>query len=426
MEVSLSLLNHQHCFVEDLEHRYVAFVGGYGSGKTHAFCAKALYLAWLNAGHTGLMLEPTHAMAADVLIPQFKELLHANEIQYAYKATPYPTFTVYFKEGKSTILVRSAENYGKLVGLNLAWFGVDEADTIKKDIASRMWKVLQSRLRARAPVLQGYTTSTPEGFGFIYEFFVKNAADDRKIYRAKSTDNPYLDPGFIPSLLRSYPEQLIRAYINGEFVNLQSGQVYYTFDRHLNHSDFNYKSFDIPGKPSDLHIGMDFNVGKCCGIVHIINPDTGFPIAVDEITNVFNTEEMINKIRDRYPRRTIYIYPDASGANRKTNAAVTDIQLLRQAGFVVTVDASNPAVKDRINTVNALFCNSSGERRYHVNTKLCPLYTEALETQGYNASGEPDKSHNQDHPVDAAGYFICKRYPLRVHSSGRTIKLLGI
>jgi hypothetical protein len=42
----------------------------------------------------------------------------------------------------------------------------------------------------------------------------------------------------------------------------------------------------------------------------------------------------------------------------------------------VVVNAANPPVKDRINSVNAMFCNGNGERRYKVNVTRCPVYTE--------------------------------------------------
>jgi hypothetical protein len=43
----------------------------------------------------------------------------------------------------------------------------------------------------------------------------------------------------------------------------------------------------------------------------------------------------------------------------------------------VVVNAANPPVKDRINSVNAMFCNGNGERRYKVNVTRCPVYTRA-------------------------------------------------
>lgn len=152
------------------------------------------------------------------------------------------------------------------------------------------------------------------------------------------------------------------------------------------------------GEP--IYIGMDFNVGKMAGIVHVLR--LGLPCAVTEIINAYDTPDMIRIIKERFwlydgndyrKVREIYIYPDASGDSRKSsNASTTDIAQLKQAGFNVVVNSSNPPVKDRVNSMNAMFCNANGERRYKVNVKRCPLYAESLEQQVWDEKGEPDKN----------------------------------
>jgi phage terminase large subunit len=434
MNVEISLLPHQQTFVEDVNTRFLGLVAGYGSGKTYAFCVKGLYLAYLNAGHDGMLLEPTNSMAADILVPSFTDLLNQYRIPHQYKAAPYPTFTLYFEQGVSTIYIRSAENFKRLTGFNLAWFGVDEADTISKRLAVHMWRVLQSRLRARAPYVQGFTTSTPEGFNFLYEYFVKEPEDrakenrpitNRRIIHASTYDNiDNLEPGYIQSLLEEYPSNLIESYLNGQFVNLTSGNVYKSFTRKENNTQLSLDDFDDK-KANDLaplHIGVDFNIDKTCGIVHVIKDD--IPYAVDEIVKQRDTEQLIQTIKSKFPGRSITIYPDASGSSRNTNATHTDIQLLKQGGFFVRVSSKNPQVKDRINAMNARFKNGAGEIQYYVNVAKCPTYTRALETQGYNDNGDPDKAHDQDHPVDAAGYFIYERFP--IISKRKQINIVGI
>lgn len=69
-------------------------------------------------------------------------------------------------------------------------------------------------------------------------------------------------------------------------------------------------------------------------------------------------------------------------------------------------------MKDRINAMNAMFCNAQGERRYKVNPNTCPTYCDNLEQQVWAANGEPDKSAGNDHQNDAGGYFIHRDYPL--------------
>ncbi|MCS5948225.1 hypothetical protein LNP05_14995 [Klebsiella pneumoniae subsp. pneumoniae] len=76
---------------------------------------------------------------------------------------------------------------------------------------------------------------------------------------------------------------------------------------------------------------------------------------------------------------------------KSNNASKTDIEQLRQAGFNVIVDDANPPVKDRINSMNAMFCNGNGDRRYKVNVARCPVYADCLEQQVWDKNGEPDK-----------------------------------
>jgi len=51
------------------------------------------------------------------------------------------------------------------------------------------------------------------------------------------------------------------------------------------------------------------------------------------------------------------------------------------------------------------------------------VYVEALETQSYGKDNKPDKTHDQDHPNDAGGYFVYYRYPIR--TSQKNLKISG-
>jgi hypothetical protein len=237
--------------------------------------------------------------------------------------------------------------------------------------------------------------STPEGFNFMYDFFVKNPSENRVLIKAKTADNPYLPNNYIPMLKEIYTEQQLEAYLNGEFINLNSGSVHHTFDRNLNHSDREIK----PREP--LHIGMDFNITNMSAVTHVT--DASIVTAVDEITKAYDTPDMISVIKSKYSGHPIVVYPDASGDSRKTSASSTDIQLLRAAGFTVRVNKSNPSVKDRVTKMNSGFKDGNGRTDYYVNTNNCPEYTECLEKLAYK-NGVPDKSSGFDHLPEAGGY----------------------
>jgi len=430
MDKPIQVLTHQNDFIEDITTRHLALVGGYGCGKTHTFCLKAMHLASLNIGYEGVLLEPTFSMVEDTLLPQFEDLLNLHEIPYTLKKAPAPAFTLYFEGGTSVVKLRSAENYRRLAGLNLAWAGIDEADTIKPAIIDACWKMCQSRLR-RGNIYQLFTTSTPEGFGFLYNYFEKNGDEngDRRLIRARTTDNPFLPQEYIDSLFADYPPELIKSYLNGEFTNLTSGTVYTSFDREKSHTDYDYEwVLDYEKRnPHDakfiFHVGQDFNVGKCYSAIHIIIDN--IPYAIAELAESKNTEVVINRIQELYPDRRIIMYPDSSGKNERSNASQTDITLLKNAGFQPSYPTKNPFIRDRVGSVNAMLLNAKQERRYFINTTKCPVLTEALEQQVYDKNGLPDKMHDNDHPPDAVGYFIHRKYPLK-RANAKQIKMIGL
>ena len=53
----------------------------------------------------------------------------------------------------------------------------------------------------------------------------------RKLIKMRSVDNPHLPQDFIERLEANYDPSLLQAYLHGEFVNLNTGQVYDRFDR---------------------------------------------------------------------------------------------------------------------------------------------------------------------------------------------------
>lgn len=247
---------------------------------------------------------------------------------------------------------------------------------------------------------------TPKGFNHCYDTYLagQGGEPDHKSWMYTSVQGGNVPEEEIDAARRSMDPRTFRQEYEASFENYQ-GVVYYCFDRRKNHTDETIKPGD------ELHVGVDFNVGKMAGIVFVFRD--GLPRAVDEMVDVFDTPALILKMEGRYAQHRITVYPDASGDNRKTsNASESDIALLKKAGFTVKVGSANPAVKDRINSKNAMLCNTYDERRLLVNTKKCPKYTQALERQVWDEKGQPDKQNDFDHPNDAGGYFIVHHFPI--------------
>jgi hypothetical protein len=426
MNLSLDLMSHQAEFVADTTTRNLCLVGGYGAGKTRALATKLITLSLLNPGHEGIALSPTYGMSQKVLIPELEQQLRDYEIKFDFNKSNLVFSIKTGFNAKTRIHVLAAESYKRAAGINAAFFGVDEADLIQPDLARAAWRMLSSRLR-RGKVFQGCAVSTPEGFNFLWQYFVDEVQQrpeleaDRRLIKASTYDNHFLPPAYIAELEAQYPEHLIKAYLLGEFVNLAGKVVYYNFDRRASHADLTLA--DVP-MTEQLYLGMDFNYAGMSTVTAVKRND-GLVI-VDELIGANNTEEAIQQIKQRYFGRPIVIHPDPAGNQRKSSASDTDIVQLRKAGLPVRSMSSHPLVKDRINSVNGLFLNHLMERRLLVNTKTCPHTTKALTTQIYDDNGQPNKKTalgvnetKVDGPLDALGYLVYTHHPLRGGGSGQ-------
>jgi len=373
---------------------HTGMVGGFGSGKSFIGALKTLSkkLEYPNVDVAYYL--PTYPLIRDVAFPLFKKLLDKQNIKYELNRSEKNFITPHGR-----IILRSMDTPDLIIGYEVGYSLIDEADALPINKMKEVFIRVLARNRSNLPNNEINSldfVGTPEGFNFLYHFFVTNTNENKLLIKAKTEDNPHLPVSYIETLKQSYTKEQLQAYLNGEFINLKHGSVYYPFKRKLNHTDILYTENDL------LHIGMDFNITNMSAVIHI--EKDGFIYAVDEITSVYDTRSMIERL-SQY-KNTIYIYPDASGNQRQSNASYTDIELLRKAGHVVHARRSNPPVRDRINKLNGLILNAKGERKYFVNTNKCPKLTQALEQLSYTASGEVDKTSGHDHITDAAGYYV--------------------
>ncbi|HWH72862.1 MAG TPA: terminase family protein [Methylibium sp.] len=399
-----------------LPHKFRAFVAGFGSGKTFVGGSVLCEHAWRWPKVPSGYFAPTYRDIRDIFYPTIDEVAFQWGLTTSVHETNHEISLYAGSQFRGVILARSMEKPVDIVGFKIGKALVDELDVMAKPKAELAWRKILARMRMNVDgLLNGVdVTTTPEGFKFVYEQFVKRVREKpelAKLYgmvQASTYENAkYLPDGYIDSLLASYPPQLIQAYIRGLFVNLASGNVYPNFSRTLNHTGESIR------EKEPLHVGMDFNVLNMTAAISVIRGD--LPLTLAELTKVRDTPEMARLLKERYLSKghSITVYPDASGGNTSSkNASESDLSILKAAGLTVRANQSNPAVKDRINAVDAMTLNAEGARRWKVNTDACPVLTEAQEQQAWGPNGEPDKSTGHDHPNDAVGYFLVHRYPI--------------
>jgi len=398
---SFKLFPHQLSYVLS-EDKYPFLIGGYGSGKTYGFCLKSLSEAAKNPGKTILLAEPTYPMIRDVLQPTFELVLRQAGFDYEYTATS-TKYRVYWKNGWCDVIMRSCESYMRWAGLNLAAAGIDEADQLKDD---RPWKMLLSRLRD-GNTLTAFGSGTPEGFKFVYKYWGDNPGNGYKLIRGKTEDNIMLPEEFITSLKENYDENLLKAYLNGEFVNLQQGATYYQFTREENVKENKYN----PALP--IRIAIDFNVSPMAASIFQTYQQSPYVRVFAELElhhgggEEILTERMVQEIKSKYPNQKYIAYPDPAN-QRHTSALSTDHDLLRQGGFEVKVKHKAPRIVDSVNSVNKI-C----EKNLIIDPSCKGLITDLEMTCNKEGTREIDKSHkDRTHFSDGIRYAIDFEYPL--------------
>lgn len=327
------------------------------------------------------------------MLTQFNIPFKTNKSEYTIKA-----------DGYGDIIFRSYERPERIIAYEVGHSIVDELDTQKLEDAKIVWRKINERNRQPTiiPNSIGCVTTPDMGYnGFIYEKWFKEKQKGYVVYRASTYDNPFLPPEYVQNILNNYDPILADLYLRGEIVSLNQNKVYHFYNRTNHYTNKTIDDF------YDLHIGLDFNVGGTVAIVMGIQ-DNKVYVLKEFVSH--DTFDFINNLA-QFKNKKVFIYPDASGNNRKTNASETDIQMIQRAGYTIMVNASNPAVRDRINSVNALLAHN----RFFVNSDKCTETSSALENQGYDDKGEPEKWNTHpaaDDYVDALGYMVAFRFGL--------------
>jgi len=407
------LLEPQKQFVDDTDHKILGYCAGFGAGKTFALAAKSIFLGMDNPNTTAAVFEPTNIMLRDVWMRSFDQFLEEYNIQHDFRVSPQPEYVLHLPHGPVTLLCRATETFNRIRGQNLSFILADEIDTSPMEVAQKAAEMMLARLRGgQKPQLA--LASTPEGYKYLYRTFVEQGDNpDRRLIKARTTDNPHLPDGFVDSLYQNYDSQLVASYINGEFTNLANTTVYHPFERDRHWCDTEIRAEDR------VFVAIDFNVGACFCEVMVRRGDE-FHV-IDE-HHPKDTPAVVALLQEKYgdfvERGDLVVIPDAASRQRTTtNAAESDLSLLRKGGFAVKTQNANPQIADRVNAVNVLLLAA----RLKVHNR-CKYLIKSLEQQTYDKSGKPTKGigglDDISGPVDALGYGITYLAPLRRYATG--------
>jgi PBSX family phage terminase large subunit len=400
--MDIRLLPKQEQYICDVTSHIIGYIGGFGSGKTYATCLKAILLSASNPATAGMLVSPTYQMMRDTTRRAFIDILDRNNISYLFRASEN---RIIIQENQSEVWFRSADDPDKLKGANLSFVGADEAAMMTREA----FEIMLSRVRdSNANIRQTFLASTPDGFNWLYDLFV-NGDTNRRLINTSTTENIYLPQEYVNTLRENYDSELIKQYIDGEFVNVNKAQVYYAFNRSKNVIE---RSYD-PSLP--IYVCIDFNVNPMCWAV--IQHYQGIDYVIDEIIGInTNTEDQTRTLLNKYPNAlAITIYGDYSGNQRHTSSRTTDYEIIRSIIPSAEIRVKpNPPVNERINAVNARLRNSQGDIRLFIDNRCKRLISDFERVSYKTGSRDLDKSNTElTHISDAIGYYIEMNYSIK-------------
>ncbi len=386
--------------------RFKGFSGPIGSGKSAALCHEAIRLSYLNPGRTGLIGSPTYPMLRDSTLTALIETLHDNEIPFDLNKADN---VLVMRDTRSRILLRAVDEFERLRGPNLAWFGLDELTYTHEGA----WLRLEGRLRdPRATRRCGFAVWTPKGFDWVYRRFIGHPAPGYEAIQAQPFENRFLleqVPDFYERLRGSYDENFFRQEVMGDYLSARGGLVYHAFDRAVNVRETKVD------RAREIVWALDFNVDPMCSVV--VQVERGGEVSVlDEIVLRRATTEMAcEEFEKRFglPRAGVLVYGDASGASMQTTG-YSDYQVIRSyfgsrsARVSYRVPKANPPVRERVSMVNARLRNARGEARLFVDPRCAELIDD-LEQVSYREDStqiDKDTDRRRTHLSDALGYLI--------------------
>jgi len=423
--ITYSALPSQERF-HDCDARFKGFSGPIGSGKSQALCHEAIRLAYVNPGRAGLIGAPTYAMLRDATLASLFEILGVNRIPYEHNKAEN---VITLKDTRSRILVRSLDDFERLRGTNLAWFGVDELTYT----AEEAWLRLEGRLRdPKASRLCGFAVWTPKGFDWVYRRFIKEPVSGYEAILARPFENRHLleqIPDYYERLQRSYDARFYEQEVLGEYLNVSSGLVYHEFNRELNVLE------QAPDPRKPLMWALDFNVDPMSSV--LVQLDGDVVRVLDEIVlSRATTAQACEEFQNRYAMwvEGVEVYGDATG-NRKQTTGKSDYDVMRdffrRNGYtnVKFLNAtSNPAVISRVMLVNSMFRSQSGERRLVISPKCRELIKDFEEVTFKADSNVIDKERDskRTHLSDALGYLVCTHFLEKTRFGEQRTRVPGI
>ena len=211
--------NPQQMLAHQALERYLLYGGAYGGGKTAWLVNEGpIRQSFLFPGNKGFIgcgeLTQFKRNALQQLLKFLPPELYAPPIGIHHQSDHYiklinGSMSYYGGLGNEAEAVRLISNMPEL-----GWFGIDQAEQITEN----QFLLLDGRLRLNLPDIRykALLTANPDP-GWLRKRFIEDDLPDHRFIPAKPKDNPFLPEDYEKKLREIYPEEMVRALLEGDW-----------------------------------------------------------------------------------------------------------------------------------------------------------------------------------------------------------------
>jgi hypothetical protein len=256
---------------------------------------------------------------------------------------------------------------------------------------------------------------------YLYNYFIEKQSPNKKVMYSLTEQNPFLPKWYIENLKRDLDPKMAMRMLEGKWVEISEEVIYYNFSMERNYIDKDYvfdhrynidlmHDFNIgAGKPMSMAVGQHIN-----GVFHV---------AITILIEGANTSNIMDELCDmgvlEIPCIGFRVYGDASGKHKDTRNFRSDYDIIKQClasykkkdgsklAFSIEVPQANPPIRERHNTVNALFYNSLKQVSFKIYKKAFDA-TKGFRLTKYKKGArlvEDDQTVKEQHVTTAIGYW---------------------
>lgn len=402
----------------------VLLSGAIGSGKSVLGCHMALNHVMSNIGSRCLIARRTLPDLKKTLFITIMELLDESCFKegkhYGYRET---TGEIWFPPWKSEMIpgTWADKRYKKFRSLQLSMALIEEL-TENNQEDKQAYDEIVMRLNRISTVRQNLVvamTNPDSPAHWAYRYFIESENKLRHVFYSITEDNPFLPKSYIDKLKSELDPRMAERMLFGKWTEVSQDKIYYSYETDLNFVKSSY-AFD-PALPVDVMHDFNISLGKPMSAAVGQVKNGIFHVAATILIDGARTNAICEEIANRgyYEKGSmVRVYGDATGKHSDSRNVRSDYDIIRQflanlkrkdgtaLAFEMNVPQSNPAIRDRHNCLNALFCNAKKERSMFI-------YKEAKDADvGFRLTNlkkgaqlTEDDTLREQHVTTAVGYW---------------------